>query len=377
MNRAGVGENNGGNPLDYEVYITHPLIPGDIGYGAMTFFRNKNPNGFSPTLHRDDDGSSWLRLAVARDAYLGATDGDPSKCDRCELRDDKLPLGTPVWYSFELRAERGFPIVDARCVCAQIKAPYYDADGGSPLFALRIDRGRYVATVEHLYEPKDVDFINGSEVARYVKPYEGPGSCAAAVRALDHHVFGNSISDFKELQVRALLATDAQGLSPHLEDEFRWCTSLVKLNRGIPLPNDIHRWSRFTILVAPTSIKDEDGILQLLVADPQNGSDHLIAEATGEFGHAGDPDPSANTGPSPGTGLQYFKLGPYRDKLAIWGGDAAAIHVRNIRRGRWEEGAKLRQVMKEGSRNTEGPASLDHSTDFLDVTNQLRAEPVH
>jgi hypothetical protein len=42
---------------------------------------------------------------------------------------EKLPLGTPVWYSFELRAETGCPIVDARCVCAQVKAPNYDDDG--------------------------------------------------------------------------------------------------------------------------------------------------------------------------------------------------------------------------------------------------------
>ncbi|MBV8361416.1 MAG: hypothetical protein JO189_26280, partial [Deltaproteobacteria bacterium] len=171
-----------------------------------------------------------------------ATDGDPTKCDRCELRDDKLPLGTPVWYSFELRADPTFPIVDARCVCAQIKAPYYDDHGGSPLFALRIDRGRYVATVEHLYERKDIDFINGSEVARYVTLYQGPGSCPAAIRALDHHVFGNSIGDFKELQVRGLLATDAHGLPPISKDEFRWCTSLVKLRQGIPLPRDIHSY---------------------------------------------------------------------------------------------------------------------------------------
>jgi hypothetical protein len=345
MNPIRVDESKGRSPLDYEIDITHPQLPIDISYGALTFFRNKNPNGFSPTLNEDDDGGPWLRLAVAKDAYLGATDGDATRCDRCELRDDKLPLGTPVWYSFELRTQREFPIVDARCVCAQIKAPYYDDDGGSPLFALRIDRGRYVATVEHLYERKDVDFICGSERARYVKPYEGPGSCPDSIRALDHHVFGNSIRDFKELQVRALLATDDPGLPRHLEDEFRWCTRLVKVKQDRPLPNDIYSWSRFTLRVAPTIIKDEDGIVQLLVADPQTGYDQLIAEATGEFGHAGDPDPSVNTGPSPGTGLQYFKLGPYRDKLAIWGPEVAAIHVRNIKRGHWEEGARLRQAM--------------------------------
>jgi hypothetical protein len=309
MNATGIGQSSDRSPLDYEVDITHPNIPGDIGYGALTFFRNKNPNGLSPTLHGDDDAGPWLRLAVARDAYMGATDGDPTKCDRCELRDDKLPLGTPVWYSFELRAEPEFPIVDARCVCAQIKAPYYDDDGGSPLFALRIDRGRYVATVEHLYEPKDIDFINGSEVPRYVKPYEGRESCAAAVRALDHHVFGNTIQDFKELQVRALLATDAQGLPAHLEDEYRWCTSLIKLSQGIPLPNDIHRWSRFTIRIAPTSIKDEDGILQLLVADPQTGGDQLIVQARASSGMPAIPTRPPIQDPRRGRGCNTSNLG--------------------------------------------------------------------
>jgi hypothetical protein len=97
--------NLSGVPLGDEVDITHPQIPGDIAYSSMTFYRNKNPNGLSPTLHDDDDRGPWLRLAVAKDAYLGATDGDPTKCDRCELRDDKLALSTPVWYSFELRAD--------------------------------------------------------------------------------------------------------------------------------------------------------------------------------------------------------------------------------------------------------------------------------
>jgi hypothetical protein len=81
----------------------------------------------------------------------------------------------------------------------------------------------------------------------------------------------------------------------------------------------------------------------LLVYDPQTETDQLIAEATGEFGHAGYLDPSVNTGPSPGTALQYLKLWPYRDKLALWGSELAAIHVRNIKRGHWQEGAKLQQ----------------------------------
>lgn len=328
--------------LDYEVDIAHPNFPVDISYGAMTFLRNNNPNGISPTLYQDSDGA-WLRLAVARDAYTKASDGDPERCDRCELRDKKVALGTPVWYSFDMRAEKSFPIVDARCVCAQIKAPYYDSDGGSPLFALRIDRGRYVATVEHLYEAKDVTFVDGSEISRHVKPYQKPGPCPDGVRALDHHVFGNSKSDFKELQVRALLATDSRGLQAHLESEFLSCTNLVDVKQENPLPDDIYSWRRFTVRVAPTKVKDADGILQLSVDDPKSGRELPIVTATGEFGHAGDTDPAVNTGPEPGDGLQYFKLGPYRDKLKIWGGEPAAINVRNIERGYWGEGAELRE----------------------------------
>jgi hypothetical protein len=344
MPQAAAGGTDDPGSLGYEIDITHPKCRGDLVYGAMTFFRNKNPNGLAPELHQDDEGEPpWLRLAVARNAYRDATEGDPERCDRCELRDTKLSLGTAVWYSFEMRAEQGFPVVDARCVCAQIKAPYYDADGGSPLFALRIDRGRYLATIEHLYEIKDTEIIGGAEISRHVRPYPGPAGTGA--RALDHHVFGNTARDFKELQVRAVLATDSRGLQPHLEGEFRWCTDLVSVTSGISLPDDIFAWRRFTVRVAPTCIKDQDGILQLWVDDAKTGADVLVAEARGEFGHAGYLDPTDNDGPAPGDGLQYFKIGPYRDKIRIWGGDTAAIHVRNIKRGSWEDGAKLRAAL--------------------------------
>src|SRR5579859_5244556 len=141
--------------LAYSVDVSQATAAGngDIAYGPLKFFRTKNPNGISPTLGSDGDGA-YLRLAVAAGAYGAPVDDpvDASQRDRCELRDGKLPLGTAVAYSFEMRAEPGFPAVDARFVCAQLKAPYYDANGGSPLIALRIEHGRYFATIEHLYE---------------------------------------------------------------------------------------------------------------------------------------------------------------------------------------------------------------------------------
>jgi len=356
MTHSGVGLNINPSSLDYAVDIEHASVHanGDIGYGnvqpngdyrKMTFYRNRSPNGLTPELYPEPNGGPPLKLAVARDAYLDATDGDYERCDRCELRDPKLRLGTPVWYSFEIRADRDFPVIDARCVCAQIKAPYYDEDNGSPLFALRIDRGRYFATVEHMYEIKDTEIINGSEVSTYVTPYAGPGSADAGVRALDHHVFGNTARDFKELQVRAILATDLRPLPGHIEESFRWCTDLVKVTPGRSLPDDIYSWHRFTIQVAPTNIKDEDGVLRLLWFNPDSGEDEIVATAVGEFGHTGYPDPD-NDGPLPGTGRQYFKIGPYRDKITIWDCRPAAIYVRNIKRGYWKEGVTLRAALR-------------------------------
>jgi hypothetical protein len=151
------------------------------------------------------------------------------------------------------------------------------------------------------------------------------------------------VADFKELQVRALLATDARGIPTHLEDEFHWCTDLVVVEHINPLLDDIFAWSRFTVRVAPTKIKDEDGILELSVRHPPDGEEKLIARASGEFGHAGYADPKTNTGPVPGQGLQYFKIGPYRDKRKIWGDGTAALHVRNIERCHWRRGAELRE----------------------------------
>jgi len=348
--------------LDYEIDIEHPSIhaTGDIGFGnvgssggdfsKMTFYRNRSPNGLPPQLHREADGRLSLKLAVARDAYTKATDGDFERCDRCELRDPKLELGTTVWYSFEIRADRDFPVIDARCVCAQIKAPYYDENNGSPLFALRIDRGRYFATVEHMFEIKDTEIKGGSEVSSHLTPYSG-GPTGEKTRAYDHHVFGNTAQDFKELQVRAILATDSRPLPAHLENQFRSCTDLVKVTPGKPLPDDIYAWQRFTVQVAPTNRKDEDGVLRLLRFNRESGENEIIATAVGEFGNAGYPGRD-NDGPSPGSAKQYFKIGPYRDKINIWDCRPAVIYVRNVRRGYWEEGPALRDRL----RGTTSPA---------------------
>lgn len=324
------------DPLCYTLSLPGSRGPTGIDYGGLTFLRDNCPNGVEPTVVSDPEGA-YLRLCVEKNAYLDATLGEPRARDRCELRDRKLSLGTAVQYEFDLRVEEGFPIVDARMVLAQIKAPYYDANGGSPLFALRFERGHFVATVEHLYEAKDAPVENGSERSRYLSPR----NCAVpdgAVLAFDHHLFGNAVDDDKELQVRAIVATDGSPLPGFVEEDYRWVTTGVRLERHAPLPDRPYEWNRFRLGIAPTRDKDYAGLIELR-AQPCGGEERLVARVIGEFGHRGYDDPEHNTGPRPDQAYQYFKIGPYRDKTRLWGDRPAAIHIRQVRRSTWSAAA--------------------------------------
>ena len=308
--------------------------PTGIDYGGLTFSQDNCPNGLEPDLRSEPEGD-YLRLCVQRDAYLGAAQGEPRARDRCELRDTKLHLGTPVQYAFDIRIEEGFPVVDARMVLAQVKAPYYDANGGSPLFALRFERGQFIATVEHLYEAKDAPISNGTEVSRYLSPL-GEAVPQGTALAFDHHLFGNALGDDQELQIRAIMATDGIPLPAFVARDYRWTTSGICLQSHAPLPTNAYRWNRFCLRIAPTRQKDFAGLVELFVASDA-GEPVLVARATGEFGHRGYLDPEHNTGPRPDQAYQYFKIGPYRDKTRIWGDGPAAIHVRNVRRSAWPD----------------------------------------
>ncbi|GLS21495.1 hypothetical protein GCM10007874_45120 [Labrys miyagiensis] len=326
--------------LTYNMSLPGTGVPADVDFGGLKFLRNSCPNGLQPQVLTEAEGD-YLRLCVQKDAYLAATDGEPSERDRCELRDSKVKLGTAGEYSFDLRIEKPFPIVDARLVVAQIKAPYYDGDGGSPLFALRFERGNYFATVEHLYETKDVEFKDGKEISKYLTSFDGRSCSTGSARAFDHHFFGNSIADAKELQIRAIFATNGLPLPDFVEEQFSLCTSGVKVEAYEDLPQTPYEWHRFRLCVAPTKVKDYAGIVELYVSKPNGSESRLVARATGEFGHRGYEDPEHNTGPIPSEAYQYFKVGPYRDKVRLWGSDPVAIHVRNISRRAWPEGERF------------------------------------
>jgi hypothetical protein len=227
------------------------------------------------------------------------------------MRDPAKPYPTEAWHGFSLRVPDDFPNAPLRCVIAQVKMPYDDRGNGSPAFALRIDEGQWVATVEHLYEPQD------EQDHRFLSAAVNGACGIPAAAAYDHHDFSDD-ANLRDWQVRAVLATDAAGLSPYLKRyEFSDCTTGVRLVTCGRLPPADGRWSDFLLHVAPSGEKNVDGLVELYCEGA------LIAQAWGELGYA----------PAPGL-TQYFKVGPYRNNDPRWGDTVAAVEVRNIRRGR-------------------------------------------
>jgi hypothetical protein len=284
----------------------------DISFGSLTFYRKKNPDGIVPVIADSCDGRKAILLGVKTGAYNGPLDEPSDNAnDRCELREAKSLFGTEVWYGFSIRIPEGFPIRPLRFVVAQLKMPCAPSEDISPAFALRIDNGHWLATIEHLYEPKD------KQQGRYLsEPNDGDCGLHAAL-AFDHHNFDASRRGQTDYQVRAILALDGAGLPAHLREcEFTKCTTGVEVHRHALLPSLSRSWVDFVLHFAPSGIKDVDGLFELYA------NQSLIAQAWGEFGFAGTKTPD-----------QYFKIGPYRNNDSKWGEEVAAIEVRDIRRG--------------------------------------------
>ena len=137
------------HPLNFD--LAAPVRNGadDVVFGEVRFKRQDNRNGIEPQVC-EKDGEKYLRLAVQHNYFEPANPiADDGTYDRCELREPvKLPLGTRVFYGFSLRATEGFPFSEQRCVIAQMKMPFGESETPSPVLSLRIDNGRYLATVD-------------------------------------------------------------------------------------------------------------------------------------------------------------------------------------------------------------------------------------
>jgi hypothetical protein len=296
----------------YWVRATDPISvnqAGDWQIGPLVFLRAGNPDGIPPSIVTSSDGQLAIRLAVKTGSFQ--VPGPDNSNDRCELREHKkTDLGTDAWYGFSIRVPDGFPVRPLRCVLAQMKMPYDDLGNGSPAFALRIDEGVFIATVEHLYEPAD------AQDHRFLSDAVG-GACGyPAALAYDHHDFSD-VPDRHDLQVRAVIAMEAAGLPAFLtQSDYTKCTTGIHLDRLGDLPPADDKWHDFMLHIRSSGRKDVDGIVELFV----DGTS--VAVAKGEFGFA-----------SAGDQQQYFKIGPYRNNDPKWGDEIASIEIRDIRRG--------------------------------------------
>lgn len=305
-----------GGPSPYQVDLAAGPTPDgrDLHFGPLTFYRDRSPDGLLPVLFDPEDGGGTaVRLSVQAGSYTGALfDLADVVNDRCELRGPKHPLGSDAWYGFSVRVPADFPIRPLRCVVAQMKMPYDASGDGSPALALRIEDGRWLATVEHLYEPDD------QKLGRFLSTPVN-GRCASGTPAFDHSNFNkyNGLTDF---QVRALLATDADDVSSDQRArEFASFTTGVVVERHAPLPGSPigAGWTDFVVRALSSGIKNKDGVVELYAEG------ELVARAHGEFGY-----PSTE-----GEAAQYFKVGPYRNNDQLWGSGVASLEYRHLRRG--------------------------------------------
>lgn len=221
------------------------------------------------------NGRMAVELSVEPSCKVSGT----SCSERAEVweRPDVLaPYDQPLWYAFAMRLGDPIPREMHRLVMAQWKREIIPgADGNfSPFLALRLSRGRLIATVvgdEVRYAPKGV-----APREKGCLPGESPANAPDEYR-----------------QVRATVAMEG-GLGVAYEEAAGCALDLRITERGGIWPKADSGWVDFVFLVKP------DPAGQGVVEIAANGQ--WIATIEGNIGHRG-----------PGLdNTQYFKFGPYR-----------------------------------------------------------------
>jgi hypothetical protein len=277
---------------------------GDLLYRDFVFWRDRNPNGMAQSLRRESGSRPGaLRLGVAPGLYAQARRGDAHLCDRAELREAperQLAYGTPVWYGFSLRLPEANSGLARRVVVAQVKSPATHLSDPSPIFALRLAKGRLHATIEFERTPGDD--------GRF-RPRLGEACEAGWVPAYLH----------RDGQVRVMVASGKAGAPAPASHAH--CTDAVAVEALAVLPRASKRWVDLVVHVSPGP--GGDGRVAIY-ADGK-----LVAQAVGRIGHRME------------AGRQFFKIGPYRDRDST----ALAVDIDSLRRGSSLEAVGPRPVL--------------------------------
>jgi hypothetical protein len=221
------------------------------------------------------NGRMAIELSVEPSCKISGT-GCSERAEVWEKAQVLAPYDQPLWYAFAMRLGDPIPRELHRLVMAQWKREIIPGAAGdfSPFLALRLSRGRLIATVV------------GDEV-RYAKKGTAPRKAGCLPGE------SPAFAPDRYRQVRATVA--AEGGLGVAHDELPGCAIDLRVTeRGGTWPAAGSGWVDFVFFVKPDP--SGKGIVEIAA----NGQ--WIATVEGAIGHRG-------------AGLdntQYFKFGPYR-----------------------------------------------------------------
>lgn len=245
--------------------------------GGLYYKNNFEQSAGTVTFQSDDvrNGKGALKLAI--EPICPDHDGCSERAEVWERPEVLARYDSPVWYGFSMKLADPVPQDDHRYVMAQWKREIIPGaeKSYSPFFALRLDKGRLIFTIDS--DSLDVVPLGSEGRESGCLPGEAPVN--------DRKKYG---------QTRALAAYEA---SMPLTD-WRYvdgCTSDLEVIRHAPgLPRAESGWIDFAFMIQTGP--NGDGRIEILA------NDRWIATVKGRIGHQGD-----------GLGdNQYFKFGPYR-----------------------------------------------------------------
>ena len=246
--------------------------------GGLHYKDNAEQAGGTVEFRQDGGRAGGASLALTvHDACKSGADHCSDRAEVWERPETLAAYGAQVWYAFSMKFAQPVPQDDHRYVMAQWKRAILPGAAGdfSPFLALRLNKGRLIATVEN-------DSLEAADIG---PPDRAKGCLPGEARA-------NSVSDLR--QTRALVAVqEATSFGDY--NGFPQCALNIEvISRGAGFPPPASGWIDFVFAVKPGP--SGDGLIEIAA----NG--RWIATVKGRIGHAGE-----GLGPD-----QYFKFGPYR-----------------------------------------------------------------
>ena len=245
--------------------------------GGLYYKDNFEQTAGTVTFQSDDvrNGTGALGLTVVPNCPAGG--GCSERAEIWERPEVLAPYDSPVWYGFSMKLADPVPSDDHRYVMAQWKRqiiPGAEKDY-SPFFALRLDKGRLVLTI-------DSDSLN-------VVPL---GTDGREAECLPGEAPVNDRDDYSQTRV---LAAFEEGMPVADWRYVNGCTSDIEIIRHAPgLPAADSGWIDFAFMIQTGP--EGGGRIEILA------NERWIATVKGHIGHQGE-----------GLGdNQYFKFGPYR-----------------------------------------------------------------